>query len=240
MSLLLQGQPSASTGNELKEATRQLESLLVKQMLASSNAFKASNVPGASIHADLFIEALADAVVQSGGLGLADKMESTLGPSVSPSSPEPLPIPALSSPSHALQTGAHITSGYGLRVDPFTHDVKRHLGVDIAGNTGDAIVAAAPGVVVFSGEKSGYGKVVEIEHAQGVRSIYAHASRLHVQEGDTVTQGQEIAEVGQSGRATGPHLHFEMKVQGKAVDPIRALKAYGVRVEELSRESPDS
>lgn len=237
MSLMLQGANLTQPGDELKQASRALESLLLKQMLASSQAFRGSESPGAAIHADLFVEALADAVVQAGGLGLAEKIQSSVSPTPSPSN-LPSPLPALSPPPPTEPKVAGMTSGFGMRHDPFTGELKAHKGIDLSGQTGDAILAAQPGTVVFAGNKPGYGNVVEIEHEGGIRTLYAHASAIHVKKGDMVTQGQEIGEVGQTGRATGPHLHFEVKVQGKAVDPVRALKAYGVRAEELSREIP--
>lgn len=237
MSLLLQDSVAPRPGEELKEASRALESMLLKQMLTSSGAFKGSEMPGSSMHADLFVEALADAVVKAGGLGLGESMLASLNAGGAPS-PATEAVSSREPPHLHLPREPGITSGFGLRRDPFTGQASPHHGIDVSGKTGEPIVAAAEGVVVFAGQRGGYGNVVEVEHAGGVRTLYAHASELSVKEGERVSRGQAIARVGETGRATGPHLHFEVRVQGKPVDPVRALKAYGIRAEELSREVP--
>jgi murein DD-endopeptidase MepM/ murein hydrolase activator NlpD len=107
-------------------------------------------------------------------------------------------------------------------------DWKRpHRGVDLAAPSGDAIYAMAAGTVLHSGRMGSYGKMVVIDHGQGFSSVYAHASRSLVDVGQKVRSGQKVALVGSTGRSTGPHLHFEIRYNGKAVDPegyIRGLK----------------
>ena len=93
--------------------------------------------------------------------------------------------------------------------------------------------AARGGVVVRAGERGNYGQSVEIDHGGGVVTLYGHGSEVLVREGETVTPGQPILRVGHSGRATGPHLHFEVRVGGQPVDPGRALKIYGLRAERM-------
>lgn len=119
------------------------------------------------------------------------------------------------------------SSGFGFRIDPFTGRRTFHEGVDFAAKTGTPIRAAAGGVVVYSDRHSEYGKMVEIDHGDDMVSRYAHASKLHVEVGQVVTQGQEIAEVGSTGRSTGPHLHFEIRHKDVPQNPSRFLKKPG-------------
>ena len=120
---------------------------------------------------------------------------------------------------------AHATLGspFGNRDDPFTGRRAFHSGLDFAAEKGTAIHAAAGGSVVSAGFRSDYGWVVEIDHGNGLRTRYAHASRLLVKTGDVVAPGETIAAVGTTGRSTGPHLHFEVLRSGEATDPRRYL-----------------
>jgi peptidoglycan hydrolase FlgJ len=122
-----------------------------------------------------------------------------------------------------LPLRGRVSSGFGVRHDPMHGRVRRHAGVDIAAPQGTPIAAAAAGKVVFAGRRGGYGNLVEIEHADGQRTRYAHAARLLVKVGDEVKPGQPIATVGSTGRSTGPHLHFEVKKDGARVDPLQAV-----------------
>ena len=121
----------------------------------------------------------------------------------------------------------YITSGFGKRNDPFRGGLAHHLGIDFDANTGDPVAAAAGGVVSFSGVKSGYGNVVEVDHGNGYRTLYGHNSRLLVRAGDIVRAGQTLARAGSTGRATGPHVHFEVHVNGRPVNPRRFLDKVG-------------
>ncbi len=116
------------------------------------------------------------------------------------------------------------SSGFGFRIDPFTGKRALHEGVDFAVKRGTPIRAAAGGVVVFSGRHAQYGKMIEIDHGDDMISRYAHASKLVVETGQIVTQGQKIAEVGSTGRSTGPHLHFEIRHKNIPQNPSRFLK----------------
>ncbi|MEK6531447.1 MAG: peptidoglycan DD-metalloendopeptidase family protein [Deltaproteobacteria bacterium] len=116
-----------------------------------------------------------------------------------------------------------LSSAYGLRKDPITGDDKFHHGMDIAAAEGSPIYPAAPGRVVFSGLRPGYGNVVEVLHADGTITRYAHNQKNLVSQGDSVTKSKPIAYVGSTGRSTGPHLHFEVLKDGSSVDPERYL-----------------
>jgi murein DD-endopeptidase MepM/ murein hydrolase activator NlpD len=213
------------------DAAAALEATLLRQLLASSGAFKGGAMAGEQLHAQMFMDALADAVSQSGGLGLAKVLESSLGGAEESSdAPAEAPRPAAGGPASPQMPGS-TSSGFGMRVHPLDGVRKFHTGVDLRGQEGTPILAAADGVVKSAGSRGGYGNAVEIDHGNGVTTLYGHASELGVKPGDRVQQGQPIGEVGMTGRATGPHLHFEVRVEGKPVDPRGALKAYGIRAD---------
>nr|WP_246204453.1 M23 family metallopeptidase [Devosia marina] len=111
------------------------------------------------------------------------------------------------------------SSGYGNRKDPFTGGRAFHSGLDFAAPTGTTVLSAGKGVVIFAGLRSGYGKVVEVAHGNGLVTRYAHLSAFLSQKGQRVQTGTPIAKVGSTGRSTGPHLHFEVHRADKSVDP---------------------
>jgi murein DD-endopeptidase MepM/ murein hydrolase activator NlpD len=117
-----------------------------------------------------------------------------------------------------------ISSYFGQRTDPFSGRRAYHRGVDFAGPAGSQVVAVASGVVTYSKDRFGYGKTVEINHGNGYVTRYAHNQRTLVTPGDTVQKGQAIALIGSTGRSTGPHLHFEVLKNGRAVDPMSFVR----------------
>ncbi|MDP2368947.1 M23 family metallopeptidase [Rhodoferax sp.] len=116
-------------------------------------------------------------------------------------------------------------SGFGWRIDPITGGAALHTGLDYQADTGTAILAAAGGVVVTQEFHSAYGNMVEVDHGNDMVTRYAHASKVLVKKGDLIRRGQKIAEVGTTGRSTGPHLHFEVLVQGVPQNPQKFLAA---------------
>lgn len=116
-------------------------------------------------------------------------------------------------------TIGYITSGFGIRESPYGGGEKMHEGLDIANYPGTPIVATAYGVVTFSGRRAGYGKTVIVDHGYGIETWYAHANELLVREGQKVRRGIRIAKIGSTGRSTGPHVHYEVRVNGIPVDP---------------------
>lgn len=120
---------------------------------------------------------------------------------------------------------AHVGSSFGWRIDPFTGRSALHTGLDFQAEPGTPILAAAGGVVVAQEVHPAYGNMVEIDHGNGLVTRYAHASKVWVRIGDLVKRGQKIADVGTTGRSTGPHLHFEVLVQGIPQDPQKFLAA---------------
>ncbi|MCX7310389.1 MAG: peptidoglycan DD-metalloendopeptidase family protein [Alphaproteobacteria bacterium] len=117
------------------------------------------------------------------------------------------------------------SSGFGVRADPFLRRPAMHTGLDFRGDVGDPVRATASGTVATAGWNGGYGKMVEIEHANGLATRYGHLSSIEVREGQTIRPGQIIGRIGSTGRSTGPHLHYETRVEGDAVDPTRFLRA---------------
>lgn len=128
--------------------------------------------------------------------------------------------------SRPVATGWY-SSNFGWRVDPFTGKNAFHEGVDFMSEVGTPIYAAAGGVVTHAGPSTGYGNLVEIDHGNGLVTRYGHISKVLTKEGDVVLRGQEIAEVGNTGRSTGPHLHFEVRYNGVPQNPARYLGMNG-------------
>jgi murein DD-endopeptidase MepM/ murein hydrolase activator NlpD len=128
-----------------------------------------------------------------------------------------------------------ISSAYGERVDPFTGYTAFHSGVDFAGEEGSEVMAVATGVVVWAGDKVGYGNLVEINHGDGYVTRYAHNSAILVKVGDTVLKGQALGLLGSSGHSTGPHVHFEVLRDGNPVDPMAFINQHAGPVLRASR-----
>lgn len=120
--------------------------------------------------------------------------------------------------------GASMTSNFGYRIDPFSGTHSMHEGVDFSAPIGTPILASASGKVVKAENEAGYGNTVDLDHGNGLVTRYAHASKLLVKEGDLVVRGQPVAEVGNTGRSTAPHLHFEVRLNGVPQNPTKFLK----------------
>jgi lysostaphin len=133
-------------------------------------------------------------------------------------------------PQNTPVTEGFVGSGFGQRVDPFSGQMAMHAGLDFAAPAGTPILAAAGGVVSTAEFNPAYGRMVVIDHGNGLQTLYAHASKLDVRAGEIVRKGQQIAQVGSTGRSTGAHLHFEVHVNGVPQNPSRFL----------SRQSADS
>ena len=117
-----------------------------------------------------------------------------------------------------------ISSGFGERSDPFTGKRAQHQGLDFAGIKGSEILSVASGVVIWSGSRQGYGKLLEVDHGNGYVTRYAHNDELLVKVGDGISAGQTIAKMGETGRASSPHVHFEVLHKGKHVNPYKFVK----------------
>lgn len=128
-------------------------------------------------------------------------------------------------PNSSPINAAFNSSSYGWRIDPFNGNKAFHEGLDFSADSGVSIYAAAGGIVTSAEQTPDYGKIVKIEHGSGLETRYAHASKLLVKVGDRVEKGQIVAEVGNTGRSTGPHLHYEIRLNGNALDPRKYLNA---------------
>jgi len=124
-----------------------------------------------------------------------------------------------------VRAAVRFTSGYGTRRDPKTGGRRMHNGADFAGAQGTDIFATADGVVSHAGWQSGFGRLVKIKHAFGIETLYAHNTKINVKVGQRVSRGDHIADMGSTGRSTGTHLHYEVRVNGKPVNPMTYIKA---------------
>ncbi len=124
-----------------------------------------------------------------------------------------------------IGTSAEVSSTFGRRVDPFNGRIASHTGMDFRAASGTAVYATASGVVVKASHQGGYGNMVEVEHGNGITSRYAHLSSISVSVGQHVNPGARVGRVGSTGRSTGPHLHYEVRLSDSAVNPVRFLRA---------------
>jgi len=117
------------------------------------------------------------------------------------------------------------TSGFGVRIDPFIGRPAMHTGIDFRGDIGNPIRVTAGGTVIAAGWSGGYGRMVEVDHGNGLSTRYGHLSQIEVSVGQSLRAGQPVGRLGSTGRSTGPHLHYETRIDGEAIDPNRFLHA---------------
>jgi murein DD-endopeptidase MepM/ murein hydrolase activator NlpD len=216
------------------EAAKEFEGfmvgLLAKQMRSSVPDGPWSNGAMATF-ADLFDQEIGKRVAEGGAFGLQDSVLKSLTARRGQADPTQRLAPAHPMPTEAIgHAVGRVTSQFGERRDPFTGEHRAHHGIDFAAPAGTPIRAAADGVVRFAGKRGGYGNVVIVEHADGTETRYAHCKELSVQRGAAVSAGENIATVGSTGRSTGPHLHFELRRGGEAVDPKEWIREKGAQV----------
>lgn len=231
--------------NDSKVAAQQLEAFFLRQLL--SEARPQGGMIDGGFAGDTFKqmldEAIADKMSASGGIGMAKMFAKQLGnaeevPGTAPAGPPPGTFPM---PSHdlgpvgplgpeleglprlVLPVVGRASSGYGMRNDPIKHTAINHPGFDLAAPTGTPVGAAAGGTVVHAGPAGTYGNLVTVRHENGYETRYAHLSAVTVAKGDKVQPGQQIGNVGTTGYSTGPHLHFEVRHEGKTIDPAPLL-----------------
>ncbi len=140
-----------------------------------------------------------------------------------------------------VKTDVSFTSGYGVRADPFHAGAAMHPGIDLAGSYGTPIYATADGTVVRAGwNNGGYGNLVEIDHGRGITTRYGHMSAILVHAGDHVTRGQQVGRMGSTGRSTGNHLHYEVRIDGRPVNPIPFMKStdYVLAMQKKANAAP--
>ena len=153
----------------------------------------------------------------------SDNNQAPVPPTITSRQPETEKISSLRHPVADFNISM-ITSLYGVRKHPRHQTVEFHPGVDIDTKMGEAVLSAADGVIIFSGKQGGYGNVIIVEHSEGFCTVYAHLALMIVRKGDLVHRGELIGNVGVTGNSTGSHLHFEVRIGGKTVDPLDYLK----------------
>lgn len=236
----------ASPVEKVKTAAKQLEAFFLRQMLSEARPQGGGGLDGGfagDTFKQMLDEALADKMSGAGGLGMSTLFEQQLDGSVKVATAATAPAPEIGfanrrlltptgspidmtgpsidgSPEFALPlTSVRATSGFGMRTDPINHRSQLHPGFDLAAAPGTQVGAARGGEVVHAGPAGTYGNLVTIRHADGFETRYAHLQEVHVKIGDRVETGQDIGAVGSTGHSTGPHLHFEIRKEGKALDP---------------------
>jgi len=204
---------------KMQKAARDFEALLIGEMFkVMRKSIHKSELTKSGFGEEMF-ESILDGKISENlakrdMLGIAKMLErELLGKLNGSSSQERLQMPVL----------GKITSNFGMRTHPITHKETHHDGVDISLKEGTPIKASLGGKVVFSGEKGGYGNVIIVKTGD-YETLYAHCSELLFEKGDNIKQGERIALSGNTGRSTGPHLHFEVRHKGKAVDPFSIIK----------------
>jgi murein DD-endopeptidase MepM/ murein hydrolase activator NlpD len=228
------------------EAAQKFESYLAQLMLREMRKTVPEggvfSGPSMDTFIDMFDQTVADRIAEGGRLGLAAQIAGAIAPGgeagMTAGGLPPIPgvtgrtIPfATAGHAHPEAPGAHvqklgwwpvkgaISSDFGHRTDPFTGEDRHHAGMDIAAAEGTPIRAVESGEVVLAGRRKGYGNVVMVRHDDGTTGLYAHCRDVGVAAGTRISAGQSIATVGSTGRATGPHLHFELRTAEGAVDP---------------------
>ncbi|HWI16432.1 MAG TPA: peptidoglycan DD-metalloendopeptidase family protein [Vicinamibacterales bacterium] len=218
-----------------------LISQMLREMKDSMTAEQESGGFGADIMGDTVNTEFSMALSRSGGLGLAESLMKSLqkldpkgAGQVESTAPV---IDGLTMPSadpRSLSSDPAISSSFGWRADPLHGHRKFHNGTDIKLAYGEEVRAAAAGVVTFAGEQPGYGLVVKVDHGDGLETRYAHLSSTDVRQGMSIEAGSAIARSGNSGRTTGPHLHFEVRKDGQPIDPERVIGFVPVAVTDVS------
>ena len=197
-------------GKAMKRISSSLASLGLSDKIIATNALKVSNSIVGSAVAPFVFDENADPKYRE----LAEKIELWHG----------LKRATAMLPLGAPVDNPRITSSYGTRTDPIHGEPTAHKGIDFSGRVGTPLLAVAPGKVIFTGERAGYGKTVEIDHGLGFTTLYAHLSRISVERGDTVKPRQIIGLGGSTGRSTGPHLHYEIRYEDKPFNPYSFVK----------------
>ncbi len=214
-----------------KQVAQEFESLFLAQLLTiMQESVESSDLleggPGKEIYLAMMNQEMGRALAAGGGVGLSRLIEPYLSKSTVPQDIAPMPPPSTKScaktKAPADVSNLPISSHLGWRRDPFSGEWRYHRGVDFAAPVGTAVHSLTDGRVVFAGRQGGFGNTVIVENDEGVRTRYAHLSELGIGKGEEVSRGQKIGKVGDSGRATGPHLHLEMEQSGRLLNPFQA------------------
>ncbi len=234
--------------NEIKRVAQEFEAIFIAQLLkVMRETIEESGLTeggfGKSIYTELFDQEVSMSMARRGSFGIADILNRSLAgkesgtaatregapgsgiQAPSEASPAEMDAPEESEiPDFRLPIRAPVSSAFGNRRDPISHNIRFHKGLDLAAPEGTGVVAALPGRVLSAGYQGGYGNTVLVQHANGVQTRYGHLASINVKAGDPVDSETVLGAVGQTGRSTGPHLHFEVIRMGEPVDPLVAAK----------------
>jgi murein DD-endopeptidase MepM/ murein hydrolase activator NlpD len=231
---LVEQSPAAKAKDDARVAARQLEAFFLRQLLAETRPKGGGALDGGfagDTFKQMLDEAIADKMTAAGGIGMTQMFAAQLDRSgevaAAPTSPSPLPEGV---PHFILPVAGRPSSGYGPRIDPLHGAEGNHPGVDLAATSGTEVAAAAGGTVIHAGPAGSYGNLVTVRHDNGFETRYAHLSAVDVRVGDLVEAGQGVGKVGTTGHSTGPHLHFEVRHDGRPVDPSPLLPLHSFPV----------
>ena len=248
--------------DELKKVSEEFEAIFIAYLLkVMRETIEESGLTeggfGKSMYTEMFDQEMSQVIARRGALGISGLLYKNLeNDSVPPPAdlgplPKAVPGPPLkkadSTPSAQseisdllLPLRAPVSSPYGVRRDPFTHQAKFHKGLDFAAPEGTSVLAPSPGKVIFAGYNSEYGRTILIQHASGLQTRYGHLNTIKVKAGDYVDSEAVLGTVGNTGRSTGPHLHFEVIRMGKSVDPLTESDFQTVTAKQLRSSSNKS
>ncbi|MCX5742143.1 MAG: peptidoglycan DD-metalloendopeptidase family protein [Proteobacteria bacterium] len=246
--------PARTRARDAATAAKQLEAFFLRRLLSESRP-AGTGVDGGfagDTFKGMFDEAIADKMSGAGGVGMAQMFAKQLGGdgTALPGLAAPHDVPLGAQPSSELGPeladlpGAprlqmpvvgRASSGYGMRNDQIKHAMINHPGFDLAATQGTPVSAAAPGTVTHAGPAGTYGNLVIIKHPSGYETRYAHLSAVDVAVGAKVEAGDHVGKVGTTGYSTGPHLHFELRHDGKPIDPEPLLPIHGAGETPLNR-----
>lgn len=242
----VRGLPDEKFESELKAASQEFEAVFIAYLLkVMRDTIEESGLMdggfGKSIYTELFDQEVSLTIARRGMLGISGLLyqnlssgtESSRDPAFESQGPaysgiaKPNQLRGYGSeiPDIQLPVQGPISSSFGPREDPFSHQLKLHKGIDIAAFEGTKVIAALPGRIVYAGYEKGYGKTVLVQHTRGIQTRYGHLGAINVKEGDLISSGDVLGVVGTTGRSTGPHLHFEVMRSGRHVDPLSQLKS---------------
>jgi murein DD-endopeptidase MepM/ murein hydrolase activator NlpD len=232
--------PTETKAHQAQTAARQLEAFFLRRLLAEARPQGGGTLDGGfagDTFKQMLDEAIADKMTAAGGVGMASLFAKQLGntdevaahgaPAIDRAvdrAIDPAVDPAtIGAPRFVMPVAGRASSGYGLRADPIHGGQMNHPGFDLAATAGTEVAAAAGGTVVHAGPAGTYGNLVTVRHDNGFETRYAHLSEVDVKVGDVVPPGAPLGKVGTTGYSTGPHLHFEIRHDGQAIDPAPLL-----------------
>jgi murein DD-endopeptidase MepM/ murein hydrolase activator NlpD len=244
--------------SELRKVAQEFEAVFIAHLLkVMRETIEESGLMeegfGKSMYTEMFDQELSLSMARRGALGISDLLYQNLlktetkkelkDSSQAPASPQGVGNGASNQTEDQeisdlqLPVLAPVSSPFGPRVDPYSHKMRLHKGVDLAAPKGMAIAAPLSGTVVSAGYENGYGNAILIQHSDGLQTRYAHLGSINVKAGEKISEQQVLGTVGETGRSTGPHLHFEVIRMGKQVDPLLTIEPGTANLENRNTKS---